>query len=145
MAEKVAVPESSLNEAEAELYDRQLRLWGFEAQQRMQKSKILFCGIRGLFAEVGHVALSLSHSLTHSLTHSHNHSRSHYNSLSLPYLQTHSVIHCMHWPTHPHIIYLHTYVYTYMLLDDPCGIIRVVCPFVTYHLLLCVMFRLPRI
>jgi ubiquitin-like 1-activating enzyme E1 A len=44
--------ESTLNEAEAELYDRQLRLWGFEAQQRMQKSKILFCGIRGLFAEV---------------------------------------------------------------------------------------------
>jgi ubiquitin-like 1-activating enzyme E1 A len=44
--------ESSLNEAEAELYDRQLRLWGFEAQQRMQKSKILFCGVRGLFAEV---------------------------------------------------------------------------------------------
>ena len=44
--------ESSLNEAEAELYDRQLRLWGFEAQQRMQKSKILFSGIRGLFAEV---------------------------------------------------------------------------------------------
>jgi len=43
--------ESSLNEAEAELYDRQLRLWGFEAQQRMQKSKILFSGIRGLFAE----------------------------------------------------------------------------------------------
>lgn len=43
--------ESSLNEAEAELYDRQLRLWGFEAQQRMQKSKILFCGFRGLFAE----------------------------------------------------------------------------------------------
>ena len=44
--------ESSLNEAEAELYDRQLRLWGFEAQQRMQQSKILFCGVRGLFAEV---------------------------------------------------------------------------------------------
>jgi hypothetical protein len=44
--------ESSLNEAEAELYDRQLRLWGLEAQQRMQKSKILFCGIRGLLAEV---------------------------------------------------------------------------------------------
>ena len=37
---------------ESELYDRQIRLWGQEAQQRLQSSRVLLCGIAGLGAEV---------------------------------------------------------------------------------------------
>ena len=37
---------------EAKLYDRQIRLWGVEAQNRMKNSKVLLVGIRGLNAEV---------------------------------------------------------------------------------------------
>ncbi|KAG9296401.1 hypothetical protein G9A89_014993 [Geosiphon pyriformis] len=41
-----------LTEDEAELYDRQIRLWGIEAQQRMRNSNILIVGMRGLSNEV---------------------------------------------------------------------------------------------
>ena len=34
------------------VYDRQIRLWGHEAQNRIQNSKVLVCGITGLSAEV---------------------------------------------------------------------------------------------
>ena len=34
-----------LGEKQAELYDRQIRLWGVEAQAKMQSSKVLICGI----------------------------------------------------------------------------------------------------
>lgn len=35
-----------------EVYDRQIRLWGTEAQSRMQNSRVLFVGMRALQAEV---------------------------------------------------------------------------------------------
>jgi len=41
-----------MTEEEAKLYDRQIRLWGVEAQNRMQKSRILICGLTGMHAEV---------------------------------------------------------------------------------------------
>jgi len=37
---------------EAKLYDRQIRLWGVEAQRRMRDSKVLLVGFRSLNAEV---------------------------------------------------------------------------------------------
>jgi ubiquitin-like 1-activating enzyme E1 A len=39
-------------EAQSKLYDRQIRLWGQEAQSRMQSSRVLVCGFRGLHCEV---------------------------------------------------------------------------------------------
>ncbi|KAF9645171.1 hypothetical protein BDM02DRAFT_3120672 [Thelephora ganbajun] len=41
-----------ITEAEAALYDRQIRLWGLEAQQRMRNATILVLTIRGLATEV---------------------------------------------------------------------------------------------
>ena len=38
--------DAELNERENEVYDRQIRLWGVEAQKRMTSSAILFCGFR---------------------------------------------------------------------------------------------------
>ena len=38
--------------AEAELYDRQIRLWGAAAQKRLQGSSILVFGLNALGAEV---------------------------------------------------------------------------------------------
>lgn len=40
-----------------EVYDRQIRLWGLEAQSRMQNSRVLFVGMRALQAEVRHRTL----------------------------------------------------------------------------------------
>uniref|UniRef100_A0A1L8DU39 SUMO-activating enzyme subunit 1 n=1 Tax=Nyssomyia neivai TaxID=330878 RepID=A0A1L8DU39_9DIPT len=37
---------------EAELYDRQIRLWGLESQKRIRAARILICGINGLGAEI---------------------------------------------------------------------------------------------
>lgn len=37
-----------MNEDASEQYDRQIRLWGVEAQQRMSGSKVLFSGINGV-------------------------------------------------------------------------------------------------
>lgn len=37
---------------EAELYDRQIRLWGLEAQSRVRNARVLIVGLRGLHAEV---------------------------------------------------------------------------------------------
>ena len=45
--------DSDLTEKEAAIYDRQIRLWGVEAQKRMQNSRVLFCGFRATNAEVG--------------------------------------------------------------------------------------------
>mmetsp|Transcript_61223 Transcript_61223/g.147355 ORF Transcript_61223/g.147355 Transcript_61223/m.147355 type:complete len:337 (-) Transcript_61223:381-1391(-) len=33
-------------------YDRQIRLWGLDAQQRMGKAKVLMCGVKGLAVEI---------------------------------------------------------------------------------------------
>ncbi|RIA90591.1 SUMO activating enzyme [Glomus cerebriforme] len=41
-----------ITEDEAALYDRQIRLWGLEAQQRIRNSSILISGMRGLSNEV---------------------------------------------------------------------------------------------
>lgn len=41
-----------LTEQEAELYDRQIRLWGLESQKRIRSANILICGLNGLGAEV---------------------------------------------------------------------------------------------
>jgi len=37
---------------EAEVYDRQIRLWGVEAQRRMTSSRVLVAGLGGLMCEV---------------------------------------------------------------------------------------------
>jgi len=41
-----------LTAAEAELYDRQIRLWGLENQKRLRNSKILIAGLNGLGGEI---------------------------------------------------------------------------------------------
>jgi molybdopterin/thiamine biosynthesis adenylyltransferase len=41
-----------LTDAEAAIYDRQIRLWGVEAQQRMRASRVLVAGLGALGAEV---------------------------------------------------------------------------------------------
>jgi len=43
---------STIDADEARLYDRQIRLWGVEAQNRMKNSKVLLVGLRGLHTEV---------------------------------------------------------------------------------------------
>ncbi|KAF9974897.1 SUMO-activating enzyme subunit 1 [Actinomortierella ambigua] len=42
----------TITDDEAALYDRQIRLWGIEAQHRMRNASILIVGIRGLSNEV---------------------------------------------------------------------------------------------
>lgn len=44
--------EIELTEQEAELYDRQIRLWGLESQKRIRAARVLLCGLNGLGAEV---------------------------------------------------------------------------------------------
>lgn len=41
-----------ISEEEAAQYDRQIRLWGLEAQKRLRASRVLLVGLRGLGAEV---------------------------------------------------------------------------------------------
>merc|ERR1712110_789976 len=42
----------NITEAEAELYDRQIRLWGLDAQRRLRAASVLLIGLKGLGAEV---------------------------------------------------------------------------------------------
>lgn len=44
---------TELTEHEAELYDRQIRLWGLESQKRIRGARILISGLNGLGAEIG--------------------------------------------------------------------------------------------
>uniref|UniRef100_A0A8C8EUR7 THIF-type NAD/FAD binding fold domain-containing protein n=1 Tax=Oncorhynchus tshawytscha TaxID=74940 RepID=A0A8C8EUR7_ONCTS len=44
--------ESIISEEEAAQYDRQIRLWGLDAQKRLRGSRVLLVGLRGLGAEV---------------------------------------------------------------------------------------------
>lgn len=44
--------EKQLSAVEAELYDRQIRLWGIESQERLRAANILLIGIRGLGSEI---------------------------------------------------------------------------------------------
>ncbi|MBN3300678.1 SAE1 enzyme, partial [Amia calva] len=48
MVEKEAI----ISEEEAAQYDRQIRLWGLDAQKRLRASRVLLVGLRGLGAEV---------------------------------------------------------------------------------------------
>lgn len=41
-----------LTEQEAELYDRQIRLWGLDSQKRLRAARILIAGLNGLGAEI---------------------------------------------------------------------------------------------
>ncbi|XP_017784327.1 PREDICTED: SUMO-activating enzyme subunit 1 [Nicrophorus vespilloides] len=44
--------ESKLSTAEAELYDRQIRLWGIESQEKLRAANVLLIKIRGLGSEI---------------------------------------------------------------------------------------------
>ena len=56
MVEKVNTMEQEqsgqISEQEAQLYDRQIRLWGLDAQKRLRAAKICLIGMRGLGCEV---------------------------------------------------------------------------------------------
>lgn len=43
---------TELSEEEADLYDRQIRLWGLESQKRLRSVRVLVAGLNGLGAEV---------------------------------------------------------------------------------------------
>ncbi|XP_066251142.1 SUMO-activating enzyme subunit 1 [Euwallacea similis] len=44
--------EKQLSAVETELYDRQIRLWGIESQERLRAANILLIGVRGLGSEI---------------------------------------------------------------------------------------------
>uniref|UniRef100_A0A3B3Z6V8 THIF-type NAD/FAD binding fold domain-containing protein n=1 Tax=Periophthalmus magnuspinnatus TaxID=409849 RepID=A0A3B3Z6V8_9GOBI len=44
--------ETMISEEEAAQYDRQIRLWGLEAQKRLRASRVLLAGLGGLGAEI---------------------------------------------------------------------------------------------
>ncbi|CAG9759585.1 unnamed protein product [Ceutorhynchus assimilis] len=44
--------DQQLSAVETELYDRQIRLWGIESQERLRASNVLLIGVRGLGSEI---------------------------------------------------------------------------------------------
>ena len=52
MSNSTPVSVSANNLSNEAVYDRQIRLWGHEAQNRIQTSKVLICGVSALSAEV---------------------------------------------------------------------------------------------
>jgi ubiquitin-like 1-activating enzyme E1 A len=55
----------SITADEIALYDRQIRLWGVQAQENIRKAKVLLIGIKGLGNEVSkNLVLAGIHSLT---------------------------------------------------------------------------------
>jgi len=48
----VAAEVANITEQEAELYDRQIRLWGLDAQKRLRSARVCLLGVSGLGAEV---------------------------------------------------------------------------------------------
>lgn len=54
-----------LTEDEAELYDRQIRLWGLDSQKRIRSARILICGLNG-YALVLLVSIGKSRTFLHS-------------------------------------------------------------------------------
>ncbi len=57
--------DSAITEEEAALYDRQIRLWGLEAQSRLKNARILLVGVSPLSSEVvKNIVLAGVHSLT---------------------------------------------------------------------------------
>jgi len=57
--------ETVISSAEIEQYDRQIRLWGLDAQKRLRKANVLVIGLGGLGSEVvKNVVLAGVHSIT---------------------------------------------------------------------------------
>ncbi|XP_064407066.1 SUMO-activating enzyme subunit 1-like [Halichondria panicea] len=57
--------EAGLTADEAEQYDRQIRLWGLDAQKRLRSSTVLVVGLRGLGSEVvKNIVLAGVHAIT---------------------------------------------------------------------------------
>ncbi|KAK9870538.1 hypothetical protein WA026_008100 [Henosepilachna vigintioctopunctata] len=57
--------EQSLSAVEAELYDRQIRLWGIESQEKLRAANVLLINCRGLGCEIAkNILLSGINSLT---------------------------------------------------------------------------------
>lgn len=57
--------DKTISEDEAALYDRQIRLWGVDAQKKLLASKILLINMQGLGAEIAkNLVLSGINSLT---------------------------------------------------------------------------------
>ncbi|KAJ8414546.1 hypothetical protein AAFF_G00037480 [Aldrovandia affinis] len=52
MIDMVEREDTIISEEEAAQYDRQIRLWGLDAQKRLRGSRVLLVGLRGLGAEV---------------------------------------------------------------------------------------------
>jgi len=52
MASEPSTAPTAITEDEAALYDRQIRLWGLEAQQRMRNATIVVVNLKGLATEV---------------------------------------------------------------------------------------------
>lgn len=52
MSDQQPAPAPQLSDEEAAIYDRQLRIWGIEAQTRMRASRVLLIGMGGLAAEI---------------------------------------------------------------------------------------------
>ncbi|XP_026138096.1 SUMO-activating enzyme subunit 1 isoform X1 [Carassius auratus] len=52
MIDTIEKEENIISEEEAAQYDRQIRLWGLDAQKRLRGSRVLLVGLRGLGAEV---------------------------------------------------------------------------------------------
>jgi ubiquitin-like 1-activating enzyme E1 A len=52
MAEKRKHVEAELTDEEKARYDRQIRVWGSEAQSRIQGARVLVCGLHGLHMEL---------------------------------------------------------------------------------------------
>ncbi|XP_051536007.1 SUMO-activating enzyme subunit 1-like isoform X2 [Myxocyprinus asiaticus] len=52
MIDTIEKEDNIISEEEAAQYDRQIRLWGLDAQKRLRASRVLLVGLRGLGAEV---------------------------------------------------------------------------------------------
>ncbi|XP_048837220.1 SUMO-activating enzyme subunit 1 [Brienomyrus brachyistius] len=52
MIDMIEKEDTIISEEEAAQYDRQIRLWGLDAQKRLRGSRVLLVGLRGLGAEV---------------------------------------------------------------------------------------------
>ena len=48
----VSAESTTITEQEAELYDRQIRLWGLDAQKRLRAARLCILGMGGLGAEI---------------------------------------------------------------------------------------------